>query len=443
MSQPAELYHEALRPQVHFTARQWTIDKLNPGQREEGWINDLNGLIYYEGEYHMFAQRWNQCWLHAVSKDLVHWTELKPAFVEEGPGIGCQSGTCVIDYKNTSGLATDPKHPAMVAFWSRADNLGQCISFSLDKGRTWQHYRGNPLMEYRERDPKVFWHEPSKHWVMFLYGDEQYHVLTSLDLLHWKDEHRPVPHSFECPDFFELPLDGNHNNRRWVLMQGSGQYSVGSFDGTEFTPETSRFPCDIGPNFYATQSWANTDTGDGRRIQAAWMRGSDFPGMRFNQMISFPCELTLHSTPGGPRVFRQPVKEIKVLHAAESHWRDQRLDGGQPLTLSEHGDLFHVVADVELGPGAKLELSALGTTCAVHDSTLVNGDASASASGPIHHLEFIIDRTSIEAYANHGELSSTRFVLPKSEGLRLSASGGSVLLKSLTVYPLRSCWTHK
>ena len=96
----APLYHEALRPQFHFTARQWTMQRLNPMEKQEGWVNDLNGLIYYDGEYHLFAQRWARCWIHAVSRDLVHWTELQPAFWEEKPDSGVQSGTCVVDYKN-------------------------------------------------------------------------------------------------------------------------------------------------------------------------------------------------------------------------------------------------------------------------------------------------------------------------------------------------------
>ena len=98
------LYQETFRPQFHFTARQWTMDRLNPGKRQEGWINDLNGLIYYQGEYHLFAQRWAKCWLHAVSRDLIHWTELQPAFWEEKLDSGVQSGTCIVDEANTSGF---------------------------------------------------------------------------------------------------------------------------------------------------------------------------------------------------------------------------------------------------------------------------------------------------------------------------------------------------
>lgn len=152
------LYQEGLRPQFHFTARQWTVSRLNPGMQQEGWVNDLNGLIYYDGEYHLFAQRWAKCWLHAVSRDLVHWRELEPAFWEEWQGSGDQSGTCVVDYKNTSGLSPAAGRPPMVAFWSRFDNRTQCMSYSLDHGRTWKHYEKNPIMVHPERDPKVFWY---------------------------------------------------------------------------------------------------------------------------------------------------------------------------------------------------------------------------------------------------------------------------------------------
>jgi fructan beta-fructosidase len=209
------LYQETHRPQFHFTARQWTMDRLHPGMRQEGWVNDLNGLIFYEGEYHLFAQRWNKCWIHAVSKDLVHWTELEPAFWEEQLDTGVQSGTCVVDYANTSGLAASTNNPPLVAFWSRNDNRSQCISFSLDRGRTWKHHDKNPVLIQPERDPKVFWHAPTARWVMFLYGEQNnerlYHIFTSANLLSWRDENHPIRNSYECPDFFQLPLDGDRS----------------------------------------------------------------------------------------------------------------------------------------------------------------------------------------------------------------------------------------
>jgi fructan beta-fructosidase len=434
------LYRESLRPQFHFTARQWTMDRLNPGLRQEGWVNDLNGLIYYEGEYHFFAQRWAKCWLHAVSRDLIHWTELEPAFWEEKLDSGVQSGTCVVDYANTSGLSPDKATPPMVAFWSRFDNRTQCICYSLDHGRTWKRYEKNPIMVCPERDPKVFWYAPGNHWVMMLYGDSQYHIFTSTNLLNWKDERKPIRDSFECPDFFELPVDGDHNHMKWVLIQGSGNYSIGSFNGTEFKEETARYACDIGPNFYATQTWGNTDTGDGRRIQAAWMRGPSFPDMPFNQQVSFPCELTLRSTPNGPRIFRQPIREIALLHHGQDTWTNRTLKANGVLPLEPAGRLFHIQAEISIPEGAKLTFNIRGVPVILTSKTVESGTPPAPVAEQIKSVDILVDRASIEVFVNRGEISSTRFVLPKENGLSVKAEGGSVAIQSLTVNTLDSAW---
>jgi len=436
----APLYQESLRPQFHFTARWFENRTIQPGMRQEGWVNDLNGLIYYEGEYHLFAQRWNRCWIHAVSKDLVHWHELEPAFWEEKQDVGVQSGTCVVDYENTSGLATDKAHPAMVAFWSRNDNESQCIHYSLDHGRTWKFYEKNPIMVYPERDPKVFWYAPGKHWVMMLYGHEQYHIFTSSNLLDWKDEHHPLPDSFECPDFFELPLDGNPANKKWVLIQGNGNYSVGTFNGVEFKEETPRFPCDVGPNFYATQTWENVQTGDGRRIQTAWMRGSDFPEMPFSQQISFPCELTLHSTPDGPRIHREPIPEIAKLHSERQSWNDRALKDGEEFSLASAGETFHIKAEVSIPQGSEITFNIRGVPVTLTSTTAVSGNPPVAVMGQVNTIEILVDRASIELFVNHGEVSSTRFVLPKENGLSVKAGKGAVTIHSLEVYRLKSIW---
>jgi sucrose-6-phosphate hydrolase SacC (GH32 family) len=436
------LYTESLRPQFHFTARQWTMDRLNPGPKEEGWLNDLNGLIYYDGEYHLFAQRWWKCWIHAVSRDLIHWTELEPAFWEEKPETGDQSGTCVVDYNNTSGLSPSKAIPPMVAFWSRNDNRTQCICYSLDHGRTWKRYVKNPIMIYPERDPKVFWYAPGNHWVMILYGDSQYHIFTSTNLLNWKDEQKPIPNSFECPDIFELPVDGNRNHTKWVLIQGNGQYSVGSFDGTGFNEEAGRYPCDIGPNFYATQTWANTETGDGRRIQAAWMRFSHFPDMPFNQQVSFPCELTLRSTPNGPRIFREPIREIALLHSGQDAWTNRTLKAGEVLPLEPSGRSFHILAQVSIPEGAKLTFNLRGVPLILTSKTVESGASPAPVLDKIKTVDILLDRASVEAFVNRGEISATRFVLPNENGLSVKAEGGSVAIESLIVFPVNSAWTQ-
>jgi fructan beta-fructosidase len=433
------LYHESLRPQFHFTARQWTMDRLNPRERQEGWLNDLNGLIYYDGEYHLFAQRWAKCWIHAVSRDLIHWTELEPAFWEETLDSGVQSGTCVVDYNNSSGLAPNEANPAMVAFWSRFDNRSQCLCYSLDHGRTWKYYKRNPIMIYPERDPKVFWYAPGRHWVMMLYGNNQYHILTSTNLLNWTDSQRPIANSFECPDFFELPVDGNPAHKKWVLVQGSGKYSIGAFDGYEFKEESGRYPCDFG-DLYATQTWGNVETGDGRRIQAAWMRFSQFPDMPFNQEVTFPCELTLRTTPRGLRLFREPIREIALLHDGQDSWTNRTLKRDESLPLEPAGRLFHIRAEFNVPDGASLVFTIRGTPVVLTPNSIESAGRTAPVPTPVKRVEFLVDRTSIEAFVNRGEVSLTRFVLPKDNGLSVTARGGSVTLNRLVIYPLRSAW---
>jgi len=436
------LYKETFRPQFHFTARQWTEERLNPGPREEGWCNDLNGLVYYDGEYHLFAQRWDRCWIHAVSRDLVHWTELQPAFYEETLGSGAQSGNCVIDYANTSGLSPSKATPPMVTFWARGDQKSICLTYSLDHGRTWQYYAHNPVLVHPERDPMVFWYKPTQKWVMMMYGNDQYHILTSKNLLEWTDEHHPIPNSFECPDFFELPLDGDSNIMKWVLIRGNGKYSVGSFDGSQFTEETPQFDSDGGPNFYATQSWGNTETGDGRRIQAAWMRGGVYPDMPFNQQVSFPCELTLHSTPNGPRLHREPIHEIALLHKHLDTWTNRSLQPGEVLDLHEPSDLFHVKMNVSIPEGATLTFNIRGVPLVLTHETIACETGLQTVLGGLTAVEILIDRTSIEVFANHGEVSSSACFLPDSSGLSLEAMGDSVKIPALSVFQLNSAWTQ-
>ncbi|MFI5736358.1 GH32 C-terminal domain-containing protein [Kribbella sp. NPDC051587] len=423
-----QLYREAWRPQQHFTARQFAMNRLHPGMREEGWLNDLNGLVYYEGEYHLFAQRWNKCWIHAVSNDLVHWEELAPAFWEEALDTGVQSGSVVIDYGNTSGLSDDPANPAMVAFWSRNDNRSQCVSFSLDKGRTWQHYPGNPILDLPERDPKIFRYHPGDHWVMMLYGDQQYHLLTSTDLLHWTDTGNVVPNSFECPDFFEL-------GGKWVLVRGDGRYSVGDFDGRRFTEQTEQLLSDAGPNFYATQTWNNTETGDNRRIQAAWMRDGVYPGMPFNQQVTFPCELTLRTINGRPHLFRTPIRELATLHARTTTWSG-RVESSHVLTDSP-GEI-DLRIDLDIPSGATLTITVSGAPVVLTRDTVASGTAAQRLSGPLRSLQLLIDRTSIEVFANDGELSISRCFLPTGTGVVLTSTAPVAV--STVLHTLKPVW---
>ncbi len=444
---PAELYREKLRPQFHVTARQWTVHQLNPGMKEEGWINDVNGLIYHQGQYHLFAQRWARCWLHFVSQDLVHWTELQPAFWEERRfGTGVQSGTVVFDRQNVSGLSADPQHPPLVAFWSGFDNRSQCLSFSLDHGLTWAKYAGNPYMIRPERDPKVFWYPPGQKWVMVLYADAHYHILNSTNLLTWIDQNNPIPDCFECPDLFPLAVEGDRQHTKWVLVRGNGQYSIGEFDGAKFTPETSPLPCDLGANFYATQSWGDIAGQPGRRVQIAWMRNGKYPDMPFNQQLTFPCDLTLRSFPEGLRICRLPAKEIASLYKRKHAWKNRAVKPGENLLRDVAGELFDIQLRAELAGASELGLKCRGeaVTYSAEKGTLacLGREAMVDISNGQIALRILVDRTSIEVFANDGKvsLSSCFRPGPGKTGLELFSAGGNPRLLSMTVQELKSAW---
>ncbi len=438
---PADLYREKYRPQFHFTARQWTVRKLNPGQREEGWLNDPNGLIHLDGEYHLFAQRWARCWLHAVSTNLIHWTELQPAFWDDYRfGTGVQSGSSVLDRKNSSGLSPEPKRPPLVAFWSGFDNRNTCISYSLDEGRTWTKYRNNPVLVHPERDPKVFWHQPSQRWVMVLYGNASYHLFTSTNLLQWSKQKESIPDSFECPDLFELPVNGDPRQLKWVLVRGNGNYSVGEFDGSRFVSETDQRPCDLGPNFYATQSWGDIAGQENRRIQIAWMRGGKYPDMPFNQQMTFPCDLTLRASSGSLRLFRKPMPEIELLHRRQHAWKALSLAPGDARSLEVAGDLFHILAEVEVPRGSALTFRIRGMLVTVTDQSVACHSKPAAVATGVRTVEILVDRTSIETFVNDGETSLSACFLPADDRLVVECAQGSATVIALRVFELESIW---
>ena len=249
----AGYYSEPFRPQFHFTP-------------EKNWMNDPNGLVYYEGEYHLFYQynpfgnKWgHMSWGHAVSPDMVHWKHL-PLALPEADGVMIFSGSAVIDWNNTSGFGNDGQ-PPMVAIYTgcRVDSDGvqfECIAYSNDKGRTWTKYAGNPVININSkdfRDPKVQWYEPTKSWIMTVSLSAQHKVrfYGSTNLKDWTllSEFGPAGGTagvWECPDLFQLPVQGT-NEKRWVLAvnmnPGSiaggsgGQYFVGQFDGRQFTAD--------------------------------------------------------------------------------------------------------------------------------------------------------------------------------------------------------------
>ena len=488
---PSPLYQEKLRPQFHITARQWEGNVPNPGRGKDGWLNDINGLVYYDGEYHAFAQRWATAWLHWVSKDLVNWTELKPAFCEERKWDGIQSGSSVIDKANSSGLGTGGSAAPMVAFYSSgirkhpdgSTHATQCFAFSNDKGRTWTKYDKNPVLVDAERDPKVFWFEPDKKWIMVLYGPPGgYAFYSSKDLKDWQ-KMSFLPGYFECPDVFALPLDGDKNRMKWVVVNGDGSYVVGDFDGTTFKPETERKPSS-GGDYYATQTVNNAEDADGRRIQLAWLRRSYYPhevnyspDMPFNQQMTFPCELTLKSNQGTMRLFRTPIKEVEKLHRAEHRFDSKTVAAGEVLKLGT-GDAFHIKAELEMADGAEGEFHFRGETITVSNgkigirdglpdppytdaskktevvstevrSRVMNFVEPKDSAGhnkqiPLKTLDILLDRTSVEVFANEGEASLTAGFIPAGDdALTFKCTKGEVKFRTLAVYEMDTIWKGK
>ena len=455
MTEPiAPLYEEALRPQFHFTARYWDDYKLNPGPHEEGWVNDVNGLVYLDGEYHLFAQRWWSCWLHAVSRDLVHWEELPPAFGKDDEFGGTQSGGAVVDWENTSGLATGDT-PVIVAFWSALSPM-QCICYSNDRGRSWTKYGGNPVLAHAHRDPKVIWYAPQRKWVMVLYGppddsslpEHCYLLFESKDLLHWEKLPGEIPDMYECPDMFAMPLDGDPANRKWVVVGGDGTYLVGTFDGERFHAETEKLPGDFGTCFYATMSWVNIPREDGRRIQLGWMRGGSYPDMPFNQQLSFPCELTLRTLPEGVRLCRNPAAEIGRLCTDRLALTEARVKPGENPLAAIQGELFDIEIEVDLTRStcSAIVLEARGSLV----SYTVKDEALDSCGVRTHlpprdgrvQIRVLVDRMSIETYGNRGEVSITSCSRAKDgeTPLALVALGGEAFVTALEVRTLKSAW---
>jgi sucrose-6-phosphate hydrolase SacC (GH32 family) len=452
-----DLYHERYRPQFHFSSRR-------------GWNNDPNGLLYYQGEYHLFYQhnpygwKWgNMHWGHAVSRDLVHWQELGEALYPDALGT-MYSGSGVVDHHNATGFQTGDEPPLVLIYTaaggraaqSRGQPFTQCLAYSNDRGRTWTKYARNPVLGHvagNNRDPKVIWHAPTARWVMALYLDQNdYALFTSPNLKDWmRTGDVRLPGCTECPDLFELPVDGDPSRRKWVFWAGNGGYLVGSFDGATFTPESDVLRAYAGRHSYAAQTWSGLPETDGRRLQIGWFR-IDAPGMPFNQCMTFPCELTLRTTADGIRLHTQPAQEIAALHRRRHAWHDVPLDPGADPLAGIEGDLFDVNADLQVGTAVTLGLTVRGTPV-VYDAatqTLSCRDTAAPlppVDGRIR-LRLLVDRTSIEIFGNGGRLAMPIAALPqggtKPAGspppLALFATGGRARIVSLVFHELASIW---
>lgn len=454
-------YNEIYRPQFHFTP-------------QKNWHNDPNGLVFYKGNYNMFYQynpngkMWGfMHWGHTVSKDLVHWKHLPIALYPDEnskDSVNCTafSGSAIVDKNNLLGKQLGDES-TLVAFYT-SKNCGQRIAYSTDKGENWKKFVGNPIIPFDEnddaRDPKVLWHEQSQKWVMALYRKTSVEdktkgisFYTSSNLIEW--EWKSHIHGFyECPDLVELQVTNRPDEKKWILFDGDGSYLIGDFDGEKFTPETGKLKSDFGKNYYATQTWSNIPEEDGRTIQIAWMRGGKFPDMPFNGQMTFPSELSLTKFNSGYKLIRKPIAEIESLHGKHYSWENKVLIPGinENKVKKVEGDCLHIIGEFDIktsnnfgfmlrhhksNPGIEVlynvkrgTLNVLGTTVPLM---------------PIDNkikLEILLDRTSVEIYANNGQVVVSNCFTPEkgAEDIVLFTNGGELGVIKLDVYKMESAW---
>ncbi|WP_223702538.1 glycoside hydrolase family 32 protein [Sutcliffiella deserti] len=485
-------YKEKHRNQFHFSPK-------------EKWMNDPNGMVYFNEEYHLFYQyhphstTWGPMhWGHAVSKDLIHWEELPIALFPDEHGA-IFSGSAVVDWNNTSGLFK--KGPGLVAIFTHADTYPdsdrprqrQSLAYSQDNGRTWITYEGNPVLsdvnitDYR--DPKVFWHHETNRWVMVLATGQTVTIYTSPNLINWefasefgtKDgSHDGV---WECPDLFQLPVDGDKENKKWVMLVSIGdnpefkegsrtQYFVGDFDGTTFVnnySEETVLWLDHGRDNYAGVSWSDIPTEDDRRIYIGWMSNwryaNQVPTEEWRSAMTLPRELSLNSTDVGIRIIQRPVAEVNSIRGGTKEYKGVIVEENNSLSYNI-GTLAEVVVEFEKQKASSFGLSIHNTseekTTISYDSKremlLVDrtngGDNSFSDSfatvqeAPLKLnngkviLQIFVDTSSIEVFANDGEVAVTSLVFPSEVYKTISffSQEGSTNIRQLKLNELHSIW---
>ena len=451
----ASIYRERNRPQFHFTTRR-------------GWINDPNGCIWHDGQYHLYYQHnpfereWeNMTWGHATSPDLLHWTEQPPVLFPDTLGT-MFSGSAVFDKDNTSGFGTKKNPPLVYAYTAdRSEKEVQCIAYSLDGGMTLHKYKGNPVIDSHDkwqtrdtRDPRVFWYEPGGHWVLVLNERNGHSIYTSANLKEWTYQSH-VNGFWECPDLFPLPVDGNADDVRWVMYGASNTYMIGRFDGKVFTPESGKHRFSTGA-IYAAQTF--NDVPDGRRIQIGWAN-IDHRGMPFRGQMLLPTELTLHSTKDGVRLVSKPIKEVETLlsplYNSESGLKKQEANVALNKALPQRGsgegaNCLHLRATLNLTYATSAGLKFDGQTLVDYDlnRNTLNGQfySPQDPTSLSLTMDIYIDRTSIEVFIDDGlysysmerrrAIGAAQKTIPKG----FEFWGSDISVSDIRLDAVESCW---
>ncbi len=499
----ADQYNETYRPQFHFSP-------------DSMWMNDPNGMVYYQGEYHLFYQHhpnstvWGPMhWGHAISTDLVHWEHLPIALYPDSLGT-IFSGSAVIDWNNSSGLGSRD-NPPMVAIFTHHNHAleesgselfqYQSIAYSLDRGRSWTKYPGNPVIQnpgIRDfRDPKVSWYEKGQKWIMVLAAQDRVLFYSSPDLIHWTREsefgadagaHGGV---WECPDLFPLELNGEEH---WVLLVsinpggpngGSAtQYFVGDFNGSVFqnaNAGTEARWIDYGKDNYAGVTWSDVPSGEDRRLFLGWMSNWQYatrvPTERWRSAMTLPRELRLERDKNGFRLCSTPVEEVKELREERiklepgmENRRDigpvlegqlplfeidlvfayEPVEGKSPETAVEFGIILesslHEMVIIGFNTYSKeVFISRMQNSGKFDFSDDFIGMHTApyllSGEGEIRFHAFV-DLASIELFVDEGALALTEICFPESgfQSISTYSSHESVKLKEGTIYRLKRVW---
>ena len=461
---------------------------------QRNWMNDPNGLVYYDGEYHLFFQynphgdRWgHMSWGHAVSRDLVHWQEL-PIAIPETADVMAFSGTAVVDWNNTTGFGRDGK-PPLVAIYTghnpKAKLQSQYVAYSNDRGRTWTvHGEVLSVGSPEFRDPKVFWHAPTKRWVMVavMALENRAVLFTSPDLKQWTFASSFGPaggrgKNWECPDLFELPVEGGApGEKRWVLGinlgdnavggGSGGQYFVGDFDGKRFTPVPGSPGeaqwMDYGADFYAAVSWNDLPKDDPRRIWIGWANdwryAEAIPTWPARGLMTVPREVTLKKTPAGYRIAQAPVREVASLRGGRQDFAATL--GETPVDLPIAGGSADLMLDLDTGTAEQVTIALtdeqgyqtlIGVNPTVdevfvdrtrsgphfHDGFATRHIAPVDLKGKRVRLRVLADQSILEVFVGDGTRTITDRFFRGGGPLRWSASarGGSARL-TMQAWPM-------
>ena len=464
VAQKSELYQEPYRPQYHYST-------------ERNWMGEPTGLIWYEGAYHLYFQvnpngtePGYYHWGHAVSEDLVHWKHLPVAIFpddlsEEMEKCTVGPGSIVVDEKNHLGLQ-DGNRKTLVAFYTSLQ-CGQRIAYSQDGGSSWKKYSGNPVIAYDENEeasaPRVFWYKEGNHWVMAIYrkpeNDDRLRGIsfyTSDNLKDWTYQSHLA--GFRgAPEMVEMKVNNRPDEKRWILFEGDGSYVMGSFDGKSFLASSIRMKSDFGKNYYGTRIISGSKDNDDRILQISWMKDGTYPDMPFSGQMTFPSELSLKMFNNGIYLIRQPAKEIEVLQGKKLTWENENLIPGlnSNLIKKAKGEQLRIKGQFDLktcdsfGLMLRMGKKETGTELMYNVKrqalTLLGQTVSLEPVDNKIYFDILIDRSSVEVYANNGRAVITAVFNPAegSDNYILYNTGGELLVDQLEIFELSTIWPVK